>query len=150
MELCLTPTYSSWAHPIECHIGPLRDFLLDNSGHPNHSVLTRRLHDYLAWRNTHAADPELRERLRRERARQRCERQRRWGRPAPVPATRAPSHRHFAPTSPRPWSLAPRGAFDSASDDPTGQARSRPAAAAAGSHPCNDTPVTTKMKFHGI
>lgn len=40
VELCLTPTYSSWANPIECHFGPLRDFVLNNSDHPNHVVLT--------------------------------------------------------------------------------------------------------------
>jgi len=83
VELCFTPTYSSWANPVECHFGPLRDFVLNNSDHPNHTVLTRRLHAYLRWRNEHASDPGLRERLRRERARLRSERQRRWGRPAP-------------------------------------------------------------------
>ncbi len=82
VELCFTPTYSSWANPIECHFGPLRDFVLNNSDHPNHTVLTRRLHAYLRWRNENVSDPGLRERLRRERARLRSERQRRWGRPA--------------------------------------------------------------------
>ncbi len=82
VELCFTPTYSSWANPIECHFGPLRDFVLNNSDHPNHRVLTGRLHAYLRWRNTHDADPTMRERLRRERARLRSERRRRWGRPA--------------------------------------------------------------------
>lgn len=86
VELCFTPTYSSWANPIECHFGPLRDFVLNNSDHPNHGVLTRRLHAYLSWRNEHGSDPAMRERLRRERARLRSERHRRWGRPAePVP-----------------------------------------------------------------
>ncbi len=85
VELCFTPTYSSWANPIECHFGPLRDFVLNNSDHPNHTAVTRRLHAYLRWRNTHASDPALRERLRRERARLRSERQRRWGRPAQSP-----------------------------------------------------------------
>jgi transposase len=89
VELCFTPTYSSWANPIECHFGPLRDFVLNNSDHPNHSVLTKRLHAYLHWRNDNASDPALRERLRRERARLRSERQRRWGRPAPPPAAAA-------------------------------------------------------------
>lgn len=81
VELCFTPTYSSWANPIECHFGPLRDFVLNNSDHRNHTVLTTRVHAYLRWRNEHDADPALRERLRRERARLRSERQRRWGRP---------------------------------------------------------------------
>jgi transposase len=89
VELCFTPTYSSWANPIECHFGPLRDFVLNNSDHPNHTVLTRRLHAYLRWRNQNASDPGLRERLRRERARLRSERQRRWGRPAYAPAAKA-------------------------------------------------------------
>jgi hypothetical protein len=89
VELCFTPTYSSWANPIECHFGPLRDFVLNNSDHPNHTVLTKRLHAYLRWRNTHGSDPALRERLRRERARLRSERQRRWGRVAQPPAQAA-------------------------------------------------------------
>ena len=80
VELCFTPTYSSWANPIECHFGPLRDFVLNNSDYPNHTALMRRLHAYLAWRAEHASDPELRARLRKERARLRSERQRRWGR----------------------------------------------------------------------
>ncbi len=89
VELCFTPTYSSWANPIECHFGPLRDFVLNNSDHPNHTVLTKRLHAYLRWRNQHAADPALRQRLRRERARLRSERQRRWGRPGRRPMAEA-------------------------------------------------------------
>lgn len=89
VELCFTPTYSSWANPIECHFGPLRDFVLNNSDHPNHLVLTGRLHAYLRWRNDNCSDPALRARLRRERSRLRSERQRRWGRPAPRPATAA-------------------------------------------------------------
>jgi hypothetical protein len=87
VELCFTPTYSSWANPIECHFGPLRDFVLSNSDHPSHSVLARRLHAYLRWRNSHASDPALRARLRKERARLRSERQRRWGRPKPPTAS---------------------------------------------------------------
>ena len=31
VELCFTPTYSSWANPIEPHFGPLREFVLNNS-----------------------------------------------------------------------------------------------------------------------
>jgi hypothetical protein len=67
VELCFTPTYSSWANPIECHFGPLRDFVLNNSDHPNHTVVTKRLHAYLHWRNEHASDPALRQRPRRDR-----------------------------------------------------------------------------------
>lgn len=35
VELCFTPTYSSWANPIEAHFGPLREFVLNNSDHPD-------------------------------------------------------------------------------------------------------------------
>ncbi len=75
--LCFTPTYTSWANPIEAHFGPLREFVLKNSHHPNHVVLTRRLHAYLRWRNANARDPELLEAQRRERRRVRSEKQRR-------------------------------------------------------------------------
>ena len=73
VELCFTPTYSSWANPIEAHFGPLREFVLNNSQHPNHTVLTRRLHAYLRWRNANARDPDLLAAQRRERARTRAE-----------------------------------------------------------------------------
>lgn len=81
VELCFTPTYSSWANPIEAHFGPLREFVLNNSNHPNHVVLTRRLQDHLRWRNANARAPELLAAQRRERARVRAEKGRRWGRP---------------------------------------------------------------------
>ncbi|MGH9003396.1 MAG: IS630 family transposase [Acidimicrobiia bacterium] len=83
VELCFTPTYSSWANPIECHFGPLREFVLNNSDHLNHSVLARRLQDYLRWRNANARDPEVLRLQRKRRAEIRAEQQRRWGRPAP-------------------------------------------------------------------
>jgi transposase len=81
VELCFTPTYSSWANPIEAHFGPLREFVLNNSNHPNHVVLTRRLHTHLRWRNDNARAPEVLAAQRRERARVRAEKGRRWGRP---------------------------------------------------------------------
>ncbi|HEX2273475.1 MAG TPA: IS630 family transposase [Acidimicrobiales bacterium] len=83
VELCFTPTYSSWANPIESHFGPLRSFVLDNSDHTNHTVLTRRLHAYLRWRNAIARDPEILALERKRRAEMRAERQRRWGHPRP-------------------------------------------------------------------
>lgn len=81
VELCFTPTYSSWANPIEAHFGPLREFVLNNSNHPNHVVLSRRLHAHLRWRNANARHPDLLAAQRRERARVRAEKQQRWGRP---------------------------------------------------------------------
>ena len=82
VELCFTPTYSSWANSIECQFGPLREFVLNNSAHLSHPVLAKRLHAYLRWRNANAKHPEVLAAQRKERARIRSERQRRWGRPA--------------------------------------------------------------------
>jgi transposase len=81
VELCFTPTSASWANPIEAQFGPLRTFTMGNSNHPNHTVLARRLQDYLRWRNTHARHPDILAAQRRERARIRSERHQRWGRP---------------------------------------------------------------------
>ena len=77
VELCFTPTYCSWANPIESHFGPLREFVLNNSDHPDHTLLANRLHAYLAWRNANPLDPKI---LAAERKR-RAEKGRRWGWP---------------------------------------------------------------------
>jgi transposase len=81
VELCLTPTYASWANPIEAQFGPLRTFVMGNSNHPNHTVLAHRLHAYLRWRNANARHPDILAAQRRERARIRSQRHQRWGRP---------------------------------------------------------------------
>ena len=57
VEWCFTPTNASWANPIEAQFGPLRTFVMGGSDHPNHTVLTRRLQDYLRWRNATPATP---------------------------------------------------------------------------------------------
>lgn len=81
VELCLTPTSASWANPIEAQFGPLRSFVMGGSDHPNHTVLARKLQSYLRWRNANARHPDVLAAQRRERARVRSEKQRRWGRP---------------------------------------------------------------------
>jgi hypothetical protein len=82
LELCFTPTYASWADPIEAHFGPLRQFSPANSNHPNHTVQTRALHAYLRWRDANARHPDILAAQRRERARVRSEKGiRRCGRP---------------------------------------------------------------------
>ncbi|MFH9299487.1 IS630 family transposase [Streptomyces sp. NPDC017520] len=87
VELCFTPTYASWANPIEAHFGPLRQFTLANSHQPNHAVQTWALHAYLRWRNQNARHPDILAAQRRERARVRSERGLRWGgRPLPAAA----------------------------------------------------------------
>ncbi|GAA0731158.1 hypothetical protein GCM10010199_47320 [Dactylosporangium roseum] len=68
VELCFTPTYSSWANPIEAHFGRLRIFVVAGSNHPNHPVATQALHDYLRWRNSNARYPDILAAQRRERA----------------------------------------------------------------------------------
>ncbi|MFJ5646421.1 IS630 family transposase [Streptomyces sp. NPDC093223] len=79
VELCFTPTYASWANPIEAHFGPLRQFTIANSHHPNHTVQTRVLHAYLRWRNANARHRDVLAAERRERARIRSEKGIRWG-----------------------------------------------------------------------
>ena len=81
VELDFTPTYASWADPIEVHFGPLRSFVLANSAYTSHVALTRALHAHLRWRNDHARHPDVLAAERRERARIRSEHHRRWGQP---------------------------------------------------------------------
>jgi transposase len=79
VELCYTPTYASWANPIEAQFGPLRTFVLGASNYRNHPALARRLQNYLRWRNTHRRHPDVLAAQRRERARVRSEKGIRWG-----------------------------------------------------------------------
>jgi hypothetical protein len=81
VELLFTPTYASWANPIEAHFGPLRQFTIANSDHANHTVQTRVLHAYLRWRDANARHPDVLAAQRRERARVRVrsEKRIRWG-----------------------------------------------------------------------
>jgi transposase len=81
VELCFTPTYASWANPIEAHFGPLREFTINNSDYPDHTALANVIRDYVRWRNANTADPEILALERKHRAEIRGEAQRRWGRP---------------------------------------------------------------------
>lgn len=81
VELVFTPTYASWANPIEAHFGPPRQFVIANSDHADHPALARAIRSYLRWRNTHTRDPRILDAERRHRARIRSEQQRRWGHP---------------------------------------------------------------------
>jgi transposase len=81
VELVFTPTYASWANPIEAHFGPLRQFVIAASDHADHHALTRAIRAYLQWRNTHTRDPRILDAERRHRARIRSQQQRRWGHP---------------------------------------------------------------------
>ncbi|MET7529896.1 MULTISPECIES: IS630 family transposase [Streptomyces] len=79
VELCFTSTNASWANPIEAHFGPLRQFTLANSNHPNHTVQTRELHRFLRWRNANARHRDVLAAERKERARIRSAKAIRWG-----------------------------------------------------------------------
>ena len=81
VELVFTPTYGSWANPIEAHFGPLRQFVIANSDHADHPALANAIRTYLHWRNTHTRDPQVLDAERRHRANIRSEAQRRWGHP---------------------------------------------------------------------
>lgn len=59
--------------PIYAHFGPLRQFTLDNSNHPNRTLQTRELHRYLRRRNQYPRHPDVLAAQRRERARVRSE-----------------------------------------------------------------------------
>ncbi|MFI0765216.1 IS630 family transposase [Streptomyces sp. NPDC021218] len=79
VELCFTPTYASWANPIETHFDPLRQFTLANSHHRSHPTQTQALHRYLCWRNANARHADVLAAQRKERARIRGEKGIRWG-----------------------------------------------------------------------
>jgi transposase len=81
VELCFTPTYASWANPIEAHFGPLREFTLNNSDYPDHNELAKAIRDYVRWRNANTTDPEILALERKHHAEIRGEAQRRWGQP---------------------------------------------------------------------
>ncbi|MFG3532401.1 IS630 family transposase [Streptomyces sp. NPDC047917] len=79
VELCFTPTYASWANPIEAHFGQLRQFTLTNSDHRSRPAQTQALHAFLRWRNANARHADVLAAQRRERARIRREKGIRWG-----------------------------------------------------------------------
>jgi transposase len=81
VELCFTPRRIRPGPTRSPQFGPVRTFVLGGSDHPNHTVLARKLQDYLRWRNANARHPDVLAAQRRERARIRSERQQRWGRP---------------------------------------------------------------------
>lgn len=81
VELVFTPTYGSWANPIEAHFGPLREFTIANSDHQSHAELAKAIRAYIRWRNAHTRDPQILALERKHRARLRGEAQRRWGQP---------------------------------------------------------------------
>jgi transposase len=60
VELAYVPFYASWMNRIEAQFTGLRYFALDGTDHPDHATQGRMIRRYIAWRNRHAADHDLR------------------------------------------------------------------------------------------
>ena len=60
VELAYVPTNASFLNRIECHFAPLRYFALDGTDHRDHNEQNSMIRRYIAWRNRHIDDEELR------------------------------------------------------------------------------------------
>jgi transposase len=65
VELAYVPFYGSWLNRIEAQFTALRYFALDGTDHPSHREQASMIRRYIAWRNRHATDAELRKVIRR-------------------------------------------------------------------------------------
>jgi len=60
VELAYVPTNASFMNRIECHFAALRYFALDGTDHRSHEEQNSMIRRYIAWRNRHTDDDELR------------------------------------------------------------------------------------------
>ncbi len=60
VELAYVPTSASFLNRIECHFAALRYFALNGTDHRSHREQNSMIRRYIAWRNRHADDEELR------------------------------------------------------------------------------------------
>jgi transposase len=60
VELAYVPTNASFLNRIECHFTALRYFALDGTDHRSHDEQNSMIRRYIAWRNRHTDDKELR------------------------------------------------------------------------------------------
>ncbi|HEV2808996.1 MAG TPA: IS630 family transposase [Acidimicrobiales bacterium] len=60
VELAYVPTNASWLNRIECQFTALRYFALDGTDHRSHDEQNSMIRRYIAWRNRHADNEELR------------------------------------------------------------------------------------------
>ena len=60
VELAYVPFYASWLNRIEAQFTALRYFALDGTDHESHQVQARMIRRYIAWRNRHANNKQLR------------------------------------------------------------------------------------------
>jgi transposase len=60
VELAYVPTNCSWLNRIECQFTALRYFALDGTDHRSHEEQNSMIRRYIAWRNRHTDNNELR------------------------------------------------------------------------------------------
>jgi transposase len=60
VELAYVPFYGSWLNRIEPQFTALRYFTLNGTDHDSHREQASMIRRYIAWRNRHANDPQLR------------------------------------------------------------------------------------------
>jgi transposase len=60
VELAYVPTNASFLNRIECHFTALRYFALDGTDHRSHDEQNSMIRRYIAWRNRHSDNKELR------------------------------------------------------------------------------------------
>jgi transposase len=60
VELAYVPTNASYLNRIECHFTALRYFALNGTDHRNHEEQNSMIRRYIAWRNRHTDNEELR------------------------------------------------------------------------------------------
>ena len=61
VELAYVPTNASWLNRIECQFTALRYFTLDGTDHRSHDEQNSMIRRYIAWRNRHKDNEELRD-----------------------------------------------------------------------------------------
>jgi transposase len=65
VEIAYTPFYGSWLNRIEPQFTALRYFTLDGTDHASHREQASMIRRYIAWRNLHTTDPNLRKVVKR-------------------------------------------------------------------------------------
>ena len=65
VELAYVPFYGSWLNRIEAQFSALRYFALNGTDHPSHREQASMIRRYIAWRNNHITDPQLRKVIQR-------------------------------------------------------------------------------------
>jgi transposase len=65
VEFAYVPFYGSWLNRIEPQFTALRYFALDGTDHQSHREQGSMIRRYIAWRNRHTTDPQLRKVIKR-------------------------------------------------------------------------------------